>query len=220
MFLEEDADGPGLLAALTTRPDLPPPSYVLHSSRGRLHVLWRTRGISRDDVEALQKRLARELGTDAAATSCAQTTRLPGFVNHKHQCPWSIFAEYLRPKIVLERTDFPVPTWAASRELRVGAHARGALSACSDRVSRARLFLDSVRPAVAGQHGDLRTFRICCRVVRGFDLADDEALSVLNEWNARCEPPWSERELLEKVRNARRYGREPYGGLLEPITSG
>ena len=42
VFLEEDADGPGLLAALTTRPDLPPPSYVLHSSPGRLHVLWRT----------------------------------------------------------------------------------------------------------------------------------------------------------------------------------
>ena len=38
LFLEEDRDGPALLAALTTRPDLPPPSYVLHSSPGRLHV--------------------------------------------------------------------------------------------------------------------------------------------------------------------------------------
>jgi hypothetical protein len=77
VFVEEDSDGPGLLAALTTRPDLPPPSYVLHSSPGRLHVLWRTRHFERDDVEALQKRLARELDTDSAATSCAQTTRLP-----------------------------------------------------------------------------------------------------------------------------------------------
>ena len=40
VFLEEDRDGPGLLAALTTRPDLPPASYVLHSSPGRLHVFW------------------------------------------------------------------------------------------------------------------------------------------------------------------------------------
>ena len=54
----EDSDGPGLLAALTTRPDLPPPSYVLHSSPGRLHVLWRARHFERGDVEALQKRLA------------------------------------------------------------------------------------------------------------------------------------------------------------------
>src|SRR5262245_48550474 len=38
VFLEIDTDGPGLLASLTTRPDLPPLSYVLHSSPGRLHV--------------------------------------------------------------------------------------------------------------------------------------------------------------------------------------
>ena len=61
-FVEEDADGPGLLAALTTRPDLPPPSYVLHSSPGRVHVLLAGRDdFERGDVEALQKRLAREL---------------------------------------------------------------------------------------------------------------------------------------------------------------
>ena len=44
VFLEEDSDGLGLLATLTTRPDLPPPSYVLHSSPGRLHVFWRAHG--------------------------------------------------------------------------------------------------------------------------------------------------------------------------------
>jgi len=41
---------------------------------------------------------------------------------------------------------------------------------------------------------------------------------VLQTWNARCEPPWPERQLLEKVQNARRYGREPYGGLLNRVT--
>ena len=61
LFLEEDLDGPGLLAALSTRPDLPPPSYVLHSSPGRLHVLWRVRDIAPSRVEQLQKQLAREL---------------------------------------------------------------------------------------------------------------------------------------------------------------
>jgi hypothetical protein len=39
----------------------------------------RVTGFTRETVEALQKRLARELGTDKAGTSCAQTTRLPGF---------------------------------------------------------------------------------------------------------------------------------------------
>jgi hypothetical protein len=67
---------------------------------------------------------------------------------------------------------------------------------------------------VSGQCGDLLTFRVCCRLVRGFDLSDDEAVRVLSEWNERCEPPWSERELRQKIANARRYGREPQGGLL------
>ena len=84
----------------------------------------------------------------------------------------------------------------------------------ADRAARAQRFLLAVEPAVAGQHGDLRTFRICCRVVRGFELSDHEAMSVLSEWNARCQPPWSERELLIKVQNARKYGREPLGALV------
>jgi hypothetical protein len=87
VFLEEDADGPGLLASLTTRPDLPPPSYVLHSSPGRIHVFWRVRGFDAGTVETMQKQLARELRSDTAATSCAQTTRLPGFANCKRLTP-------------------------------------------------------------------------------------------------------------------------------------
>ena len=82
------------------------------------------------------------------------------------------------------------------------------------RLARARRFLQSGQPAVTGLHGDLHTFRICCRVVRGFDLSDAQALHVLAEWNARCQPPWSDRELMTKVQNARKYGHETMGGLL------
>ena len=107
VFLEEDADGPGLLASLTTRPDLPPPSYVLHSSPGRVHVFWRVRGFDSGTVETMQKQLARELRSDTAATSCAQTTRLPGFANHKRLTPSPVTIEYLRPSAVFGADDFP-----------------------------------------------------------------------------------------------------------------
>jgi hypothetical protein len=213
VFLEVDTDGPGLLAKLTTRPDLPPPSYVLHSSPGRLHVFWRARGFDCEEIELVQKRLARELDTDSAATSCSQTTRLPGFVNHKHTKPWPVFIEYLRPRLTLPRSDFPAVKQAVARQGSTEDRQRD-LHISSDLVNRARRFLLSVEPAVSGQHGDLHTFRICCRVVRGFGLSDDEAMEVLSEWNARCAPPWLERELLEKIHNARRYGREPIGALL------
>lgn len=211
VFLEEDADGPGLLAALTTRPDLPPPSYVLHSSPGRVHVFWRVRGFDAGAVETIQKRLAKELRSDTAATSCAQTTRIPGFANHKRQTPSPVTIEYLRPRAVFGSDDFPL-----ARSTARDAKSATNIKRCdvADRTARAQRFLLAVEPAVAGQHGDLRTFRICCRVVRGFELSDHEAMSVLSEWNARCQPPWSERELLMKVQNARKYGREPLGALV------
>jgi hypothetical protein len=211
LFLEEDVDGPGLLAALSTRPDLPPPSYVLHSSPGRLHVMWRVRDIAASSVELLQKQLARELLTDRAATSCAQTTRLPGFFNHKRKPSVPVAIEYLRWHDVFTAADLPVVH--AETHPQVVTAARRALPGAS-RAERARAFLERVGPAVSGQCGDLQTFRVCCRIVRGFDLTDEEAVRVLREWNARCEPPWTEHELRQKVANARKYGREPLGGLL------
>lgn len=210
LFLEEDNDGPGLLAALSTRPNLPPPSYVLHSSPGRIHVLWRVRDIAPCRVELLQKHLARQFHTDRAATSCAQTTRLPGFLNHKRQPSVRVGIEYLHWRDIFTEADLPdvdgvTPPYTPA--------VRRSVSALS-RVDRARAFLARVDPAIAGQQGDARTFRICCRVVRGFDLSDDEAMQALSDWNARCEPPWSVHELRRKVANARKYGREPHGALL------
>ncbi|MBM2813129.1 MAG: hypothetical protein HW416_3888, partial [Chloroflexi bacterium] len=200
LFLEADHDAPVVLAKIAARPDLPRPSYVLHSSPNRAHVFWRVTDFTVDATETLQRQLARELQTDHAATPCTQTTRLPGFFNHKYQPAHLVTVEY--------------PT---------------------DALERARRYLSALPPAIAGQHGDLHTFRVCCRLVRGFAMPDADALSLLAEWNARCEPPWSERELTEKVRRAnarceppwsereltekvrraRRYGREPIGGLLE-----
>jgi len=51
--------------------------------------------------------------------------------------------------------------------------------------------------------------------MRGFLLSDDDALVLMKKWNAGCDPPWTDRELTDKIRRARRYGREPFGGLLE-----
>ena len=82
-------------------------------------------------------------------------------------------------------------------------------------LARAYDYLARVPRAIAGQHGDLHTFRVCCRIVRGFALADDDAVAVLRAWNARCEPPWSDAALRAKVRHARQYGREPVGGLID-----
>lgn len=213
VFLDADRDGPGVLAAISTRRDLPPPSYVVHSSPNRLHVLWRVSGFAKEDAEALQKQLARELGTDKAATSCAQITRLPGFFNHKYRPAPGVTAEYLPGRQSFNPADFPGGVVAPPPAI---VNAAPSTEPCStiDVRERARRYLAVIPPAVAGKHGDATTFRVCCRLVRGFALDDEDALNVLSDWNRACTPPWSEGELRMKISAARQYGREPLGGLL------
>lgn len=86
-------------------------------------------------------------------------------------------------------------------------------------IPRARRYLERTPGAVEGQRGDEHTFQVCCRIVRGFQLDPSNALAVLREWNAKCVPPWSERELEAKIEGAIRYGKEPLGArVLRPFT--
>jgi hypothetical protein len=121
--------------------------------------------------------------------------------------------EYRCADRVYRPEDFPTVVVAVRR--RLSERSMYASSANLSLLSRAHRYVATIPPAVSGQHGDVRTFRVCCRLVRGFALSDADALTVLTDWNARCEPPWSERELVDKLRGARQYGREPFGGFLE-----
>lgn len=213
VFLDIDQDGPQLLAAIATRRNLPPPSYVIESSPNRLHVLWRVSGFTTDGVERLQKYLTHELGTDPAATPCSQTTRLAGYRNHKYAPAPFVTIEYGPTEVRYKQQHFQMPSRSPAPcvppTLPV-TRSRGL-----DVVERARRYLAHVQPAVAGQHGDVHTFRVCCRIVRGFALSDDEASGVLADWNARCLPPWTELELRGKHQHARHYGQEQIGTLAE-----
>jgi hypothetical protein len=211
VFLDADRDAQRVLATIDGRTDLPEPSYVLASSPGRAHVFWRVIDFAAERLEFLQKQLARELDTDPAATPCSQMTRLPGFMNHKYAPPCLVTIDYRRTTRVLRQADFPVP--AKAYTLRMSS--RRAFVRSADAYMRARRYLEALPPAIAGEHGDLHTFRVCCRLVRGFAFSDADAVNLLADWNARCRPPWSDRELMDKLSRARQYGREPVGGLLE-----
>lgn len=213
VFLDLDRNSAATLRSIESRSDLPQPSYVVHTSPGRAHVLWRVREFDLVEVERLQRRLATALGGDLAATSVTQMTRLPGFWNHKHEEPHKVWVEYWDIVRAFTPRDFPA-VQRPEPVPPVPAPVRQSMPGCGGSAQRARVYLARVPPAVAGNHGDLHTFQTCCRIVRGFALDDDQAFTVLAEWNARCQPPWTERELYQKIRSARRNGREPIGGLL------
>ncbi|HEY4103625.1 MAG TPA: primase-helicase family protein [Polyangiaceae bacterium] len=79
--------------------------------------------------------------------------------------------------------------------------------------------LASTMPAaISGQGGHVTTLRLARALVWGLGLEHDHARSILDKYNARCEPPWSDTELEHKLTAASSEDGAPYarGRLLPP----
>jgi hypothetical protein len=85
----------------------------------------------------------------------------------------------------------------------------------SNAEERAQKYLDRCPGAVSGQGGHNDTFLVAQRLVRGFCLDEEAAYRLMLEWNRRCDPPWSERELRRKIRQAAQRGTMAYGALAD-----
>jgi hypothetical protein len=73
---------------------------------------------------------------------------------------------------------------------------------------RARRYMEKIPPGIAGQGGSKPCYRAACALVLGFDLSVAEALPLLQEYSARCLPPWSDKELLHKLESASKASGE------------
>jgi hypothetical protein len=84
-----------------------------------------------------------------------------------------------------------------------------------NRLKRAAAYLQRVPGAVSGAGGHDQTWAAALAVVRGFELSEAEAYDLLaSDYNRRCDPPWTERELRHKVVDALNNGRIELGYLL------
>jgi hypothetical protein len=72
---------------------------------------------------------------------------------------------------------------------------------------RARAYVARMPPAISGQGGHEATFAVAKAVIHDWALFESEAWRILLEYNARCSPPWSERELRHKMESARNLTR-------------
>ena len=82
-------------------------------------------------------------------------------------------------------------------------------------LERARRYVAKCMPAVSGQGGHDDTFHVACVLVNGFALNEADALTLLLEFNRRCLPPWTEAELIHKIKSAAHSAhRLPLGHLL------
>lgn len=83
-----------------------------------------------------------------------------------------------------------------------------------EKIERAKAYLRTIPPAIEGQHGSDKAFRVACVLIGGFDLDVEDALVAIDEWNQTCSPPWSEKELRHKLEDADKKA-ENRGYLLE-----
>jgi hypothetical protein len=80
---------------------------------------------------------------------------------------------------------------------------------------RIRAYIEKLDPAMAGQRGHDTTFHAACVLVKRFGLSPEDAWPFILEYNARCMPPWSERDLRRKLQQAlAKPGDKPRGYLL------
>ena len=109
----------------------------------------------------------------------------------------------------------PVPASKAEAHEQISRLLENPTNARRWLVERARRCVYSMQPAVSGAGGHNATFAVACALVHGFALSISEAMPIMLEFNARCSPPWSERELDYKLRSADKASHEnPRGHLV------
>ncbi len=84
-------------------------------------------------------------------------------------------------------------------------------------IDRCRAYLDKVDPSIAGQGGDNQLFKAACVIFWDFGLSESDGMTLLNEFNARCRPPWPPSRLTYKMNEALKPENhdKPRGHLLD-----
>lgn len=84
----------------------------------------------------------------------------------------------------------------------------------TDVIGRARAYIAKIPGAVSGNGGHDATYGAALALCRGFALDHVAAMELLREYNQRCDPPWTEKELEHKAASAAASDKVSSGYLL------
>lgn len=88
-----------------------------------------------------------------------------------------------------------------------------------DLIDRARKYVQNCPPAIDGQGGHNQTYSVAVALVNGFGLPESDAMALMMEYNQSCVGPWSEKEIVHKVKTAISTPHDkPRGHLAGPGT--
>lgn len=197
-----DADSPAGLRWCTTH--LPYTPWQVQTSRG-FHLYYRHPGV----------RVGNAVKLNTGAGTIAIDVRAdggyvvgPGSL-HASGHTYALAGDWTRP-----RGDVPRfwPGWVAKPAPTHTTPPVTRPRPTGDITERARRYLTAIPRPEIGQGSDVATLSAACRLVRGFDLSEADATSLLWEW-AGGRPGWSYAWVAAKVAHALRYGSETIGGL-------
>jgi hypothetical protein len=81
---------------------------------------------------------------------------------------------------------------------------------------RAEAFLSKIPPAIEGHGGNAATY-LASLTGHDFGLTPEEFAPLFHAWNARCSPPWSDREIDRFVERSYRSAQKPFGWRMERV---
>jgi hypothetical protein len=84
------------------------------------------------------------------------------------------------------------------------------------RLERARKYIAKMPAAIQGDHGHDALFNVVCTAMVGFDLDEGATRSIVDEYNLRCDPSFSEKEIAHKIKQAATKSTRDRGYLLQP----
>jgi hypothetical protein len=79
-------------------------------------------------------------------------------------------------------------------------------------LDRARAYVAKIPGAISGASGHDQTFAVACALVK-FGLSPTDAWHLLLKYNGRCVPPWTERELQHKLKDALQRAHPGFPGV-------
>ena len=132
LYLDLDSNGDRRLATLRGSNAVPPPAAVIRTSIGKYQVIWRVKGFTIPEQEAMLKTLAETFGGDRACTDCARVFRLPGFFNQKYSPAFPVAVEMQPSQLEHSPGDFELELANAAddrphqidRKTRLGSRTR------------------------------------------------------------------------------------------------
>lgn len=187
---------------------------------GGLHLYYRyPKGV--EWLETLSSAKSLWKGIDILADGHGQVVTWPSV--HASQEMQYTFDRSLDLLDAAEEAD-ELPGWIVQEVLKKGTSGASKRSESSSEgssgrvadaldITAAKLALRDFPAAVQGQGGDLQTLKAAL-MCRDYGLNVSEVYELLwNEYNSRCSPPWSQKDLREKVSNAFKYAQRGQGSM-------